>query len=648
MQETNKLAFDCLMKDQLVFPTDSITNPDVLLLGLLSVTKTATPHGKKSLAQFAHKTLQEYAAGGHVATEYINGRPAAWEKVTTAFTELFAPTVESTRKRQRKTNQNGQFADAAEQHVNTISSTVKFIEAIMRSPKTSIRKMAKIMLDKGFYDDDPDLPTLRQALKNLEETKDFTDEEFNAFFDYGMHFQSLADSEQKKKLKQRASNLLNNNFDAKKLAMILSLMTTLKTACMKTDQDGAIEVLSTNVESMLSTTMVSPQEATKSAKWLQDQANSMKILLRFILGKLRAHQTAAEQVLKDVARLLLDHAYHRSSGEVMSLHFIKQYLLDLMLEAGIAHEFPIDALYVSDMMRPCNVVPCPLVVHINSSTSLESLPDITMAKALKLENVMSSLSPVILNMRNLKAVELQNISVNVLKTHECKKLANAWSSSGSFVYLVLESIQDVSVCYILVKNLPPSTMRLTILNCASSGKYQFPDTVNLECLHLEGQLSDVTKMFASHFQKLVRLTIMNTCQKKWKGIRSLLSAVREGRMPVLQHLCIRFANLSNHGRDILEIAEKCKLQTVDLMHTHLSLIDGLAMLDLLNLPSIQSVNLLHNRGLNHLVPILLDRGNQQQINILCAETKSTSSSSWWSLVFHLGYKRLSKTICTIQ
>ena len=331
MEETNKLAFDCLMKDQLVFPTDSITNPDVLLLGLLSVTKTATPHGKKSLAQFAHKTLQEYAAGGHVATEYINGRPAAWEKVKSAFTELFTPTEKSTRKRKRKTNQNGQFADVADQHINTISATVKFIEAIMRNPEASIRKMAKIMLDKGFYDEDPDLSTLRQALKNLEETRDFTEQEFNALFDYGMHFVSSADDEQKKKLKQRASNLLNNNFGAQKLATILSLMTT----CMQNDQDGAIEVLATTVQSFFSsTTMVSPREATKSAKWLQDQVNSMKILLRFILGKLRAHRTPAEQILKEVAGLLLDHAYDRSSGEVMSFHFIRQYLLDLMSEAG--------------------------------------------------------------------------------------------------------------------------------------------------------------------------------------------------------------------------------------------------------------------------------------------------------------------------
>ena len=57
-----------------MFPTSSITNEHILMLGVLSVTKTATPQGNVSLAQFSHKTLQEYAAGGHVAKEYTHGR----------------------------------------------------------------------------------------------------------------------------------------------------------------------------------------------------------------------------------------------------------------------------------------------------------------------------------------------------------------------------------------------------------------------------------------------------------------------------------------------------------------------------------------------------------------------------------------------
>ena len=642
IDETNKLAFDCLMKDQLLFPTSNITNQDVLKLGILSVTKTVTPHGKEALAEFAHKTLQEYAAGGHVATEYLAGRKGAWEKVNAAFTALFTSIAQSSTKRGRKTNKNGQFPGSAEQRANTISSaTVKFIEAIMRkSPEDSIRKMAKIIVDKRVYDDDPDLPTLRQALRNLEETTDFTEEEFDAFFDYAMHLLSLADSEQKKKMTQRARNLLDSRFDAKKLALILSLMT----ACMKTDQDGALEVILTTVQSLFSsTTTMSPQEATKWAKWLQDQADSMKILFRFILGKLRAHRTAAEQILADVATLLLDHAYDRHSGEVLSFHFIKQYLFDLLSEAGISDEFPNDTLYVSDKMRPCDVVPSPLVVHINSSTSLESLPDITRAKALKLENIKKGLEPLIRQIKNMKQlilVELQNIENNVLEPDECKKLAEAIASSGSLVSLVLDIVNDAFLCGHLIQNLPSSTKRFTMLNCAACREYQFPSSVNLEYLHLGGNLSGVTMMVNSRFPKLNRLTVMSSCLRKW-DTRSLLSAIRDGRTPALQHLCIRFANLNKLGRAILKIARKCELQTVDLMDVNLSPKDGRAMRGLLSLPSIQSVNLLHNRGLNFQVQKLRRRAEDQQINLQCEQTIGPNPSSW-SLLFHLVYNGIEK------
>ena len=89
MEETNKLAFECMIKDQLVFPINAIINQDVLKLGILSVTKITTPYGKESLALFFHKTLQDYAAGGHVATEYQKGNTEPWKKVKTIIFKTF-------------------------------------------------------------------------------------------------------------------------------------------------------------------------------------------------------------------------------------------------------------------------------------------------------------------------------------------------------------------------------------------------------------------------------------------------------------------------------------------------------------------------------------------------------------------------------
>ena len=179
-------------------------------------------------------------------------------------------------------------------------------------------------------------------------------------------------------------------------------------------------------------------------------------------------------------------------------------------------------------------------------------------KSLEVRECHQNLEPVIdqiQKMSNLRVVELQNTAIDQTQSDDSTKLAEALSSAG-FGSLMLDTVGDISLCHHLVRNLPSSTKRLTMLNCAFSGEYRFPDTVNFECLHLAGQVSSMSKIFKSRFPKLQRLTITNPCQRKWNDVRSLLLAVREHRMPALQHICIRFANLSNRGKDILEIAKE--------------------------------------------------------------------------------------------
>ena len=641
--DTNELAFFCLMKGKLTFPTRKLTNTDILKLGILSVARTESQYDQNSLAEFAHETLQEFGAASHVAKEYIKGNNEPWQRVKTAFAELFQPTTDKARTRKRAAH-DFRFADAAD-HIHVVSATVKFIEAIMREPEASLRKMAKVILIKDVYGEDTDRQTLRQALRGLSETDSFTEDEFNAFFDYAMHFLSLADKEQREKLKERASNLLDNKSDGTKLAMILSLMT----ACMEKDEEGAIEVLWTTVQSLfMPTTTMFPQEAKRWNQWLQDQANSRKTLFRFILGNLRKreHRTEAEEVLKDVAELLLDHAFDRQSSEVLSFHFISQYIQDIMSEAGFSGQYSNNTLFLSHTMHHCGHVLSPVVVHIKSAPP-ESLPDITKARALKLEKITSNLDPLtkqIQKMTDLTLVELQNM----LGAEELKKLAKALSESGSIVSLVLDTVKDAWLCSALLQNLPSSTMRLTMHNTSFATQYRLPKTVYLECLHIAGEVSDgITELFNnSHFPNLKRLTIMNPRERRWSDTASLLSAVRENRMPALQHLCIRFANLSRCGSDIREIATKCRLHSLDLMDTSLSFYDGQHMLDIVHLPSIVSLNLLHNRGLNAWVRSLNQTGNKQQIDIKCAETMA-ENTSFWSLLFHFGYNGVTKAMCNI-
>ena len=649
MEETNKLAFHSLMNHQLVFSTNSIINEHIFRLGLLSVTKTATPYGNMSLAKFLHETLQEYAAGGHVATEYINGRTGPWEKVKMLFSQLLK-SERNSYSRKRKTNRNFYPPDIEEQQNNIITAAKKCIEAIMDNPKgrvAAIKKLAKVFLDEGFYDEDPDIPTLREAAENLHESEKMTEDEFNAVFEFGIKLLSLADGEQKKKMIQSAMRVYNSSFDAHKFTLILWLMVNW----MDTDPDEAMEVLLSTMSSIISSTvMVSSKSVTKQVQWLQDQANSTKILFRFILGKLTRHRQLAEDILKEIAELLLDHAFDSCSGEVMSIHFIQQYLLDIMPEAGLSHQFPSSALFSSEMELPSDFTEAPLVVHINSESSGQ-LPDITQAKALSADKINSNFQPAINQMEKMQSLilmELHNIEDKALSSDESERLAKALCST-SLVCLVLDNIEDITLCTHLLGNLPSSLLRLTVLHSNLSGTYKLPPEVNLQSLHVEDpqppeifssakfphlkritglkwkrqDVPGVSGIFSStKFPNLKRITITGL---KWKrrDIRSLVAAVREERLPSLKHLCIRFGNLSKKGKKILEITRTCQLESLDLMDTNLTKKDGQILLNQLcgNLPSIVSLNLLHNSGLNSLVLEFKDVARRYQFDIQCAEKR---------------------------
>ena len=645
MKETNKLAFECLMKNQSVFPTDSITNQDVLKLGLLSVTKTVTPHGNISMAQFPHETFQEYTAGGHVATEFIERRTGAWSQVKNIFVQLSKSTERNSYTSTGEPNRGFHLPETAEQQKNIINGTRKFIEAIMDNPRgrvAAIKKLTKVVLDKGFYDEKPDKITLRKATGNLSEVKEMTVEEFDAFFEFGFELLSFPDREQKKKMIQRAKRLYNSHFEASKFTICLWLMSNW----IDKNPDEAIEVLSSTVLGMFSSAIMLPSKTIKKrVQWLQDQANSTKILFRFILGKLTKHRQLAEEILMEIAELLVGHAFDSSCGEALSFHFIEQYLLDLMSEAGLSNQFPTRALYSSEMEQHLDFTDPPLVVYINSRLPAR-LPDITKAKALSAAQIVSNFQPAISQiekMTSLLLMELHDIADEALDSSESQSLAKALLST-SLVSLVLNNIQDVTLCTRLLENLPPSLLKLTMVDSTLSRMYQLPPVVNLQSLHVQDITPGVSNIFSStSFPHLKRLQISGL---KWtrQDIESLVAAVREGRLPVLKHLCIRFGNLSTRGHKILEITRTCQLETLDLMDTNLTKKDGRILLIQLeegNLPSIQSLNLLHNSGLNSLVPRFQAVAADQQIEIQCEKIIKRNTA----FKFHVASSSVSKVMC---
>ena len=226
-------------------------------------------------------------------------------------------------------------------------------------------------------------------------------------------------------------------------------------------------------------------------------------------------------------------------------------------------------------------------------------------------------------------IELHDIGEKALNTDDSQSLAQALSSTGS-LSLVLDGIKDVILCTGLLENLPSSLLKLTMVHSTLSKTYQLPPEVNLQSLHVGG-VPGVSGIFSStNFSHLRRITITGLNWKR-QDIRSLVSAVREGRLPVLKHLYVGFGNMSGKGKEVLEITQTCELQSLDLMDTNLTKKDGRILLIQLeegNLPAIQSLNLLHNSGLNSLVPRFQAVAAEQQIDIQCAKETETDTTSW--------------------
>ena len=158
-------------------------------------------------------------------------------------------------------------------------------------------------------------------------------------------------------------------------------------------------------------------------------------------------------------------------------------------------------------------------------------------------------------------------------------------------------------------------------------------------------------LFSENFPELRILSIMSHFKWSTRDIESLHKAVTEGRMPSLQHLCIRFGNLHNHGKYLVGIMDRpFLLETVDLMDTHLSKRDGqliLAALKADSLPNIKSLNLLENSGLNSLVPDFQKLSVKLNMDIQCTNSSQSSKSSCF-LAVNMALKTIPKCTCGMR
>ena len=89
---------------------------------------------------------------------------------------------------------------------------------------------------------------------------------------------------------------------------------------MNSDPVGSTELLTSIVKRLLSSAdVLSFQSVTTQVQRLQDQANSMKILFRFIVGKLPPE--LSNKILGEITEVLVARAFDHGSGGVYQFTF---------------------------------------------------------------------------------------------------------------------------------------------------------------------------------------------------------------------------------------------------------------------------------------------------------------------------------------
>ena len=179
----------------------------------------------------------------------------------------------------------------------------------------------------------------------------------------------------------------------------------------------------------------------------------------------------------------------------------------------------------------------------------------------------------------------------------------------------------------VLAKLPSTLERLSVRGVTESDAYQFPSQVNLKCLYIEDSLIGVNKLFnTTKFPCLRTLSIMSRFQWSENDIKSFHTAVIEGGMPRLQHLCIRFGDLGGYGAYLVGIMKRTSLKTVDFTDTSLTEADGKVLLKALqggSLGHIQSLTLLQNPELVPLVEELESVCERQHIDLQCTNLPCT-------------------------
>ena len=582
VNDINKLAFDGLTRN--TKHPGKIMNKNIFKFGILSGTK------------FLHTTLRAYSIAGFITSKLKQGNRDPWEMIKERYVHDIRVSDSS-----KFRFQIPLCRDVIDIESLT-SATQKFVNNIVFNEKgqvASIRILLKVAV--GFLEDDEvDREKLLKICRLIiPKQASFDEKEMKTTVHFLADFLSRLD----RKLKEKYKDMINDLIDSDET--YFAYVSDIRKRMNKNPQIFTETMMAITQQIVSSGEELTLQSVNKELLWLRHQANSMKGLFRFIMGKLRGSGVDSD-VLKEIGELLVTNAIDNNNGQALSVSFLKQYIQHLMEEGGIPSDTGNMALFTSDTCTINNTtVDIPAVLCIK-----RIIPELresnVSSTVLKLYHITGNLSPsikLIEKLNYLSVVELYRIkkpdSRKVEQLAECLRRRR-------IVSVHMEDL-DTVLSKAVVSKLSPTALRLSLKDIPTTCDYSLPAEVDLKSLYIEESLSGVSQIFQSMFHHLRSLSVVSKFTWSRRDLASLQAAVLEERMPHLQTLVINHGSLRNRMQYILNIMEAntCQISTTDLEDTNLSTYDGELLLAALRQERLGRVHCLYlsrNADLQPLIP----------------------------------------------
>ncbi len=523
MAEVRRLAFLGFQREnqQLVFSRKEVKNDNIFKLGILTAEKGGSGFRPTTVVVFLHKTFQEHAFTGFVASRLKANDKKAWETLRNQISSSLQH--DGT----REMNQDNQKKPTDH---TTLKTALEKIDKVVRDPETFARTYSWAeQIKHAYYGTANDWGLLEKEKSALIE---YFSEQLTLA--YGHMYQSTFEK-------------LKPSFE-----FLLPSLLCLHSQWQLVVQAGKYPWF-------VCPNMPLLQKMSKQYKehWeVYQKVNSNDIILGFLVGQIPTE--FVEEILTEIGHLLVQHSCDPFSGLVLPIEDIQSMVEDLIKERQDDQSLTEDLHHSWTTDKCVQVIPPRARSEDGVSASNVSAVKITGKWTADTDTTV--IQPQ--HLRNCFIAEIENLLV---LTEDSLKIATALGQSPSISLLV----DDVSPHFLaaLLQNLPPTLVRLSMRGYTD---FALPKEVNLVYLFLEAgeERMNLETLFKTKFPKLRRFHVTEAHTWTKKEIAVVAQAAKNGNLQNLESLCIRCGSLQASGQHIVELVKSCPyLKTLDLMES---------------------------------------------------------------------------------